>query len=442
MVLTRKGFTQVVGNAYAGFGFAPEGPSVHEFPLAMFEPVGPCVGECSDLTPLKEGIEHIVYGLTKWQPEVTEKGIIYPGEKIAVEGKDYQEALANLNYLFLQRDWGDGLPQLPATDDRVDWILTGTDLSPDTEIGKILPRGGIGTVKMLAIALAMAGGRPEYMPVLIAAMQAILDPELIHQSFNATTCSTYPVLIVNGPIGKQIRLPSGYGCLGPVPSHPAGGSIGRAIRFLLMNVGGAVPGIGTMAIYGGPARYTNIVFAEDEDHLPDDWPPLSVDRGFPAGSNVVTVHVARSTCNTRGGNPIDDEQARTLLDGFATNITRDTQMFGPPGAFDRGGAPGVQLVAYTNTQALSALGWTKEKVLAYLWERSAEIKPSPEKYWAKEPGNLILVVAGGAQGMHSYWMGMGCCAGVPTSAEIELPANWDALLAQAEEDIGPLPAYI
>jgi len=89
------------------------------------------------------------------------------------------------------------------------------------------------------------------MPVLAAAIEAIVVPEGRHRWWNATTGDTHPVVIVNGPIAKQIRLNSGYGCLGPDPLHPAGGMIGRAIRFLLMNVGGAIPGSGTMALYGG-----------------------------------------------------------------------------------------------------------------------------------------------------------------------------------------------
>jgi hypothetical protein len=276
MAVTRKGFTQVVGNAYAGFGFAPEGPTVYEFPMEMF-----VAG--SDLTPLKENLDKVVYGLTKWEPQIKRKGVFYPADKIKTEGRDYQEALANMNLLFLKNLWGDGLPMWPATQERVDWLLTGTDLPHDKVLGKIFPRGGVATVETLAIALAMAGGRPEYMPVLVAAVEAIIHPDLRHQNFQATTNSGYPAVIVNGPISKQIRLSSGYGCLGPDPAHPAGATIGRAIRFILMNSGGALPGTGTMAIYGGPARYTNVVFAEDEDGLPKDWMPLSVERGIARG---------------------------------------------------------------------------------------------------------------------------------------------------------------
>ena len=247
MIITRAGFSQVVANSFAGFGFPPEAPTVMEFPTEMFLPG-------SDLSPIEKNIDKVILGLTKWEPQVYKaKGIISP-PKITVVGRDYEEVFSKAELLFLKSLWSDGLPIRPPTQERVDWILKGTDLPREKVIGRIFPRGGIATVEVLAISLAMTGGRPEYLPVLIAAVQALTAPEYNHAAMNSTTCSVYPVLIVNGPIAKQIRLNSGYGCLGPDPMRPAGGCIGRALRFLMMNVGGAIPGSGTMAIYGGPAR--------------------------------------------------------------------------------------------------------------------------------------------------------------------------------------------
>ena len=119
------------------------------------------------------------------------------------------------------------------------------------------PRGGVTTVETCAIALAMAGGRAEYLPVLIAAVEAFLQPDVNAEQLQAASGGAYPVVIVNGPIAKQIRLNSGFGCLGPDPQRPAGASIGRALRLIQQNVGGALPGIGAMANYGS-MRYTNI----------------------------------------------------------------------------------------------------------------------------------------------------------------------------------------
>ena len=103
--------------------------------------------------------------------------------------------------------------------------------------------------------------------------------------------------VVNGPIGNQIRLNAGYGCLGPDPHHPAGACIGRAVRLTQQNVGQAIPGSGSMAVYGGPMKFTNVVFAEDEEGLPEGWEPLSVERGFVKGNNVITIHTIATSTN-------------------------------------------------------------------------------------------------------------------------------------------------
>ena len=111
----------------------------------------------------------------------------------------------------------------------------------------------------------MAGGRPEYLPVLVAAVEAFLDPESGSEQLQAASGSAFP-----GGDRQRADRPgrsgstAGFGCLGPDPQHPAGASIGRALRLMQQNVGGALPGVGTMANYGG-LRYTNVVFAEDED---------------------------------------------------------------------------------------------------------------------------------------------------------------------------------
>ncbi|MFH1487125.1 MAG: hypothetical protein ABIH46_13720 [Chloroflexota bacterium] len=456
MAFTRKGFTQVVGNAFAGFGFAPEGPTTYEFPMEMF-----LTG--SDLSPIDQHIDSVIEGLTKWQPKMKRRAS-FAAQKVKVEGKDYEEAAANMNLLFLKNMWGDGLPLLPPTEERVAWILTGTDRRRDAVVGegKILPRGGVCTVEILAISLAMAGGRPEYMPVLIAAAEAITNPLALHQNYQPTTNSGYPAVVVNGPIAKQIRLGSGYGCLGPDPRHPAGATIGRAIRLLLMNVGGAIPGIGTMAIHGGPARYTNIVFAEDEDGIPPGWDPLNVDRGFPRGTNTVTVHPVASTVNILNKSamaPTAEGQLMAILHVTAENMNViNTNYFHGRNFFE--GSPGILLLPRGVAAGLSSLGWSKDKVKAFLWEKSKlpdspglrgalessvngnEVPASAVQYpmpITAKPENIMIVVAGGEQSGHNYWMQVGVAGPQPTSAAIQLPANWEELIRQAERVLGPLP---
>ena len=154
-----------------------------------------------------------------------------------------------------------------ATRERVEWILEGTERPRQQMLGKVLPRGAIATVESCAIALAMAGGRPEYLPVLIAAVEAFLDPLSDSEHMQADSAGAFPVVIVNGPIAAQIRLNTTFGCLGPDPQRPAGGSIGRALRLMQQNLGGALPGVGAMAMWGA-MRYTNAVFGEHTSKIP------------------------------------------------------------------------------------------------------------------------------------------------------------------------------
>jgi hypothetical protein len=447
VVVTREGFSQVVANAFAGMQFSAEAAEV-VYPVDMFMPG-------SDLTPIDEKMDKLIAGLTKWEPKKKEKKAITP-PKIMVEGNNYEEAVANMNNLFLRNMWSDGLPIAPPTKERVSWILTGTDLSPYKVVSKILPRGGIVNVETIAVNLAMAGGRPEYLPVLIAAVEAISDPRFAHEGMNSTTCSVYPVVIVNGPIAKQIRLSSGYGCLGPDPLHPAGASIGRAIRLLLQGAGGAVPGMGTMSIHGGPARYTNVVFAEDEDGLPSNWEPFSAEQGFPLNSNAVTVYSVSGATNVPGGEAGTEELALATLNvaSGAMGFTNGNYWLH---AYNSEGSAGILLIARGTAQGLSKLGWSKEEVKAHLWEHSkvpaSRLEPRAPVWWlprqdtmqdpmpiTMSPKGIKIVVAGGLQSGHMMWLQVGCCSPQLTSAEIKLPADWDELLKKAEEDLGPLPA--
>jgi hypothetical protein len=438
-VITRQGFSSVVNNSFAGTGLPADASKViysHE----LFVPG-------SDLTPIEEKLEELIAGLTKWEPSPETDRLFIPS-KVVVEGKDYEQALSDVNRLFLKNQWSDGLPVIPPTEKQIEWILTGTDHPADEEVIKIMPRGGIATVTTVAVCLAMAGGRPEYLPILMAALKAMGQPRFRHELMNATTCSVYPVVIVSGPVAKQIRLGSGYGCLGPDPLHPAGASIGRAIRLLLQNVGGAVPGSGTMSIYGGPARYTNIVFAEDERNLPPDWPSLGEEQGFPRGDNIVTAYAVSSTTNVPGGEVGNEASALATLNraAGAMGVANGNYWVYP---YNPDGAAGILLMAHGSARGLSRLGWSKEKVRRYLWQHSkvpaSRIGPEISAWWipnkqimqdpmpiSMEAEGIKIVIAGGDQSGHMMWLQVGCCPEGLTSAPISLPKNWNDLLDQAE----------
>lgn len=451
-MVTRQGFNVVVDNAFAGLGFSAEAAK-HSFPMKMFLPG-------SDLSPIEKDIDKIILGLTEWKPKKTKKVVVVPAP-LTVEGRDYQEAVDKLNFLFLRNLWSDGLPIVPPTEERVSRLLAGTDTPRDKIVGRILPRGGFATVESIATAAAMAGCRPEYMPVLIAAIEAILDPLVYHQHMQSTTGNAHPAVIVNGPVARQIRLNSGYGCLAPSSVYPAGASIGRAIRLLLMNVGGAIPGTGSMSIHGGPARYTGLVFAEDEAGLPAQWQPLNVERGFARGANTVTVLATSGATEIWEGAALDEREALHTLYDFAGCM--GVPYGGYFGAtFNPEGVPGIALIARTTAQGFANLGWSKEQVRRYLWENSK----LPDSEWLRKmiehfgrsssflrdhvrypmpittaPEKIMIVVAGGEQSGHSYWLQVHGGTFGPATRPIMLPSNWERLLSEAEEDLGPLPAY-
>src|SRR5829696_8234612 len=265
-------------NAVSGLGLAPDAAMV-TFPIDMFLPG-------SDISALEPRRREFYNGLTKWKSAFEKAG---DAKMLSVEGATYEDAMVKANNLLLTNLCSDGLPVWPPTRERVDWILQGSALPREHVLGKFPPRGGVTTIETCAIALAMAGGRPEYLPVLVAAVEAALEAESNFDQLQATSGAPFPVVIVNGPIAKQIRLNSGFGCLGPDPQNPAGASIGRALRQLQQNLGGAVPGVGTMAIWGA-MRYTNVVFAEDEDGLPEGWLSHGTERhGFERGANSVSL---------------------------------------------------------------------------------------------------------------------------------------------------------
>lgn len=439
----------MVQNAFGAMGFSAEAATLLEFPVTMFDPG-------SDLTPLKENIDKVVEGLTQWQPAVKTKGISPPPPMVKVRGRDYADAVAQMNLLFLKNRWGDGLPIVPPTKARVNWILRGTDLPRDNIVGKILPRGGIATVEGMAVCLAMAGGRPEHLPVLLAAVEAMIVPKQRHFHLNSTTNSCLPVVVVNGPVARQIRLNSGYGCLGPSAEYPAGAAIGRALRLVMLTVGGGVPGQGSMSLYGGPGRYANVVFAEDEAGLPPGWKSISADFGYSRGKNTVVFHNVSGTTNINGTSVGDEASALKALNLIAAFMRVPNHNCYFLDTYD--GCPGIVLVSRNTAAGLVHAGWSKEKIREYLWENSkipwSEVKklgyekearasgiPEGEPLpLTRKPENLILGVAGGMQAQHSYWMQMGV-SGWPTSAEIRRPENtrWNELLKEAINDLGPVP---
>ena len=202
--------------------------------------------------------------------------------------------------LCFSRGWSDGLPVVPPTPVRVLRMLGGTPRDPQETIGRIPPNHAPCTVEKVAINAVMAGCKPEYMPVVLAVVEAALQPGFAMHGLLCTTWFSGPMVVVNGPVARRIGMNSGVNALGP--GNRANASIGRALQLVIRNVGGGVPGGIDRATLGWPGKYT-LCFAEDESD--PDWQPLSVERGVPPGVSAVTLFGAG------GLSPIMDEGSRT-----------------------------------------------------------------------------------------------------------------------------------
>jgi hypothetical protein len=405
---------------------------------------------------VKERKKEFYDGLTRWRSGLAQAAAEVP--MLSVAGSSYEEALDKANHLLLTNLWGDGLPLWPATRERVDWILQGSALPRTHVMGKFPPRGGVTTVELCAIALAMAGGRPEYLPVLLAAVDGCLDPVNGFDQLQATSGGPFPVVIVNGPIGRQIRLNSGFGLLGPDPQRPAGASIGRALRLLQQNVGGALPGVGTMAIFGA-MRYTNAVFAEDEAALPEGWLPHATERhGFERDSNSISLVFASGATNVRRRGAKKESPQEDVQNGLwrMADFMRAPNLAVLAG-YEKG-TPGVMMISPVVAKMMAELGWTQSSIRQFLWENSKipmeQMRRAGAPAWIEidanpvtrdsirldpwpiclKPDNIVLVVAGGSHPTHSYWLQAHSPAVVGRT--VRLPETFDRLLAAAERDLG------
>lgn len=452
MIIQRRELMSATLGAVMGQGLPPEAPCVvFEYPLFL-------VG--SDLTPLRQRIDDVIQRLTAWEPERKTTCTI-TRDPVTVTGKDPEDVFQNAQLLFLRNKWGDGTTVTPPTRNRVGWIMTGTDHKPEELVGgrgKVMPKGGTLTYGTLATSLAMAGGRPEYLPVLAAAFQSIIDRE---NDTLTSSMSAYPCILVNGPIAKQIRLSSGFGLFGPDAVRPAGTAIGRALWFALQNVGGLVPGGGTIAQYG-EMRHGCLCFAENEGDTPSGWTSYAEEyHGRQRGANCATYFIVRGggvrgfTHRGRGDEPSPEVE---MLESFhrAAAVMKAVPTSGVPS--DQPGNEGLLLYPALVCNNMARMGWTKDSIkkrlageLCYLLdevkgksgvlracqEKGIDISTLPERFALyADPQRIRLVVAGGDHPSRAMWIPN---IEIRGNMPIELPANWRNLMIQATADLGPPP---
>ena len=232
-------------------------------------------------------------GLPDWQPGCGSKSV-EPGVHEALIARYGESGLKSREIAVgnwddpieacFERGWSDGLPVVPPTDERILRMLGGTHRKPDEVVGLIPPNLAPCTVEKVAINAVLAGCKPEYMPVVLAALEAALEPEATMHGLVCSTCFSGPIIVVNGPITREIGMNSGINSLGQ--GNRANATIGRALQLIIRNVGGGRPGEIDRAVLGGPGKYT-FCFAEDESD--PTWMPLSVARGIAPDRNAVTL---------------------------------------------------------------------------------------------------------------------------------------------------------
>lgn len=213
---------------------------------------------------------------------------------------------------FLEKEWSDGLPVVTPTEVRVQHLLSGTSRNPDELIGNIPPAMEPATVRTVAVHAVMAGCKPEYLPIVLGGIELMLREEFNLNGVQGTMHGVAPLMIVNGPHAQKIGLHGGNGCFGP--GFRANASIGRAIRLMLTNLGGGIPGVGSATVFSTPLRYTACL-AENIERSP--WGTIAQSRGYGPEDDVITCAMVESPrlC-------YDDvsQEPRRLLTGIADSM--------------------------------------------------------------------------------------------------------------------------
>src|SRR5487761_174360 len=306
--------------------------------------------------------------------------------------------------------WTDGLPVVAPTPERVEEMIALSGRGATEVLGLMPPRLGEATIERVAISTVMAGCRPEYLPVVLAAIEAVLDARF---NLNAVQSTTHPVgvaLVINGPIGPRLSIQSGSGCMGP--GWRANMTIGRAARLALINNGGAAPGLVDRATHGFPGKLS-LCFAENEADSP--WAPFHVDRGYDSTQSTVTAVQAGGTQN------VLDQASSHGRDLLAT-IARSLRAPGSNNAI-KGHGELLVVLGPKHARIIASTGFAKSDVRRFLFSQAAvrggsfpePLRAMVSRFRGDELGvitktsrvpmgqdaNSILVMVAGGPGNHS-----------------------------------------
>jgi len=316
--------------------------------------------------------------------------------------EDYEPA--ELIEAYFERGWTDGLPVVPPTDKSIGEMLAGAALRGDEVIGEIPERGVVVSAQKLAINAVMAGCRPEYLPVVVAAVRGLCHRDFAYHGPASSTGGSAMVLIVNGPIAGRLGINSGNNAFGQ--GVRANATIGRAVRLTMMNVMNTRPGFLDRATLGNPGKYS-FCFAENEAQHP--WEPLHVERGHHPGQSAVTVYASNSLYQVYNQLAALPEP---LLRCFADALCN----LGTPNL--RGFNQSLVVFGGEHADVLQQSGWSKLDVRRFLVEHAARtvadlkrasrrpgaVEPGDETTWKhafERPEDILIVCAGGQAGSWS-----------------------------------------
>ncbi len=329
---------------------------------------------------------------------------------------------------FYSYGWTNGTPIKMPTREAVDQMLMGTDLPPDHVVAKIPPMMGAATVEKIAINACMAGCQPVYMPILIAAIEASMDPKIYWEGWCCSQSTWGPVITVSGKVARDIGLNTADHAL--TPAFRANTTIARAFGYIMMNIGGVRPGVEDLSEMGHEFRYG---YCMGENMEASPWPSLHVDFGYENEDSAVTMFWPQehrvSTCTT----------VPAVLKALCKQ---------DPYGWD----PGMAVILTPKCAKMMAdAGWTKERILNYAVEYGrkpardvdlawliqnnhlpktvdlpVDMDASTRNFWSTE--HMFLMVAGGHAGCMVTVLGGGGDHGGPSCRKVNLPENWDALV--------------
>src|SRR5256885_2362524 len=304
-----------------------------------------------------------------------------------------------------QQGWTDGLPVVPPTADRVGAMLEAARLAPGKQIAFVEHRSVAITAEKVAINAVMAGCKPEYMPVVVAAVEGIGDEGWSYHGPGTSTAGAAVLMIVNGPIARELDINAGDNLFGP--GWRANLTIGRAVRLVMRNVCGSMPGLLDRGTVGHPGKLS-YVLAENEAESP--WTPLHVERGFRPEQSTVTVMAAEGPHQFYN-------QLSSTAEGILTTLADNMRVSG-----NVMGQPHYALVlAGEHMRTIAADGWGKKRIRQFVWENTqnshAHLKRTNRMTGAIAPGreqkrrplvaspdDILVVAAGGRAGAFSCFI--------------------------------------